>query len=322
MTETTLADLKPDPRNARKHNPRNIGMIVDSLHQVGAARSIVIDEDNVILAGNGVIEAAAEAGIMDVRIIEASGNEIIAVKRSGLTPEQKTKLALFDNRTPELAEWNIDVLGELDLDLGDLWFDNELGEMLGGVGLPRVGLREYSVDYKPCHIDQVALGSYAACSWKRPKSDDYARFLEWKNAPSAYPERTQEMAQTLSDLIEEWSRGWRGFVITVPPSGASKCEGKEYAAGFLGKQVATNLNVDFVSVFGHENWQTQKGATHYPTTSALQVDLPVVSIRPTLPVVIVDDAITSGTTARSSLAALRGHPCWFFAWIRNSSRSR
>jgi len=133
MTEATLADLKPDPRNARRHNPRNIGMIVDSLHQVGAARSIVIDEDNVILAGNGVIEAAAEAGIMDVRIIEASGNEIIAVKRSGLTAEQKTKLALFDNRTAELADWDLDVLGDLDIDLGDLFFDSELAEM--GIGL-------------------------------------------------------------------------------------------------------------------------------------------------------------------------------------------
>ena len=33
----TIADLKPDPENARKHNPRNLGMIVDALHSVGAA---------------------------------------------------------------------------------------------------------------------------------------------------------------------------------------------------------------------------------------------------------------------------------------------
>lgn len=37
-------------------------MVVDALHKVGAARSIVIDENNVILAGNGVTEAAGEAG--------------------------------------------------------------------------------------------------------------------------------------------------------------------------------------------------------------------------------------------------------------------
>jgi len=56
MTEATLADLRPDPANARKHNPRNIGMIVSALHQVGAARSIVSDEHGTILAGNGVVE--------------------------------------------------------------------------------------------------------------------------------------------------------------------------------------------------------------------------------------------------------------------------
>ena len=60
---THIKDLTPDPENRRAHNPRNLGMVVDALHAVGAARSIVIDEDNVILAGNGVTEAAAEAGV-------------------------------------------------------------------------------------------------------------------------------------------------------------------------------------------------------------------------------------------------------------------
>jgi len=39
-----LGDLKPDPQNARKHTRRNVGMITDALQEVGAARSIVIDE--------------------------------------------------------------------------------------------------------------------------------------------------------------------------------------------------------------------------------------------------------------------------------------
>jgi len=104
----SLADLKPDLANARAHNPRNIGMIADALQQVGAARSIVVDEDNVILAGNGVVQAAAKAGIRNVRIIEAEGDEIIAVRRSNLTQDQKIALKYFDNRTAELAEWDQD----------------------------------------------------------------------------------------------------------------------------------------------------------------------------------------------------------------------
>lgn len=51
----TIAALKPDLHNLRKHNPRNIGMLRDALGEVGAARSIVIDENDVVLAGNGVI---------------------------------------------------------------------------------------------------------------------------------------------------------------------------------------------------------------------------------------------------------------------------
>lgn len=108
-----IGQLIPDPQNARSHNERNIKQIVDSLQEVGAARSIVLDEDNVILAGNGVTEAAAIAGIENVRVIEADGNEIIAVKRRGLTPEQKRRLALWDNRAAELATWNGDVLAEM-----------------------------------------------------------------------------------------------------------------------------------------------------------------------------------------------------------------
>lgn len=128
-----IGDLKHDPRNARKHNPRNVGVIVRSLGEVGAARSIVIDEDNVILAGNATIEAAAEAGIERLRIIDADGEEIIAVRRSGLTPEQKTRLALADNRASELAEWNTETLtGLIDngVEVSDYWHDAELAALL------------------------------------------------------------------------------------------------------------------------------------------------------------------------------------------------
>ena len=60
---TTLAGLTPDPHNRRTHSARNIAMIAASLKDVGAARSIVIDERNEILAGNGVLAGAAQAGL-------------------------------------------------------------------------------------------------------------------------------------------------------------------------------------------------------------------------------------------------------------------
>jgi ParB-like chromosome segregation protein Spo0J len=94
-----LDNLTPDPRNARHHPERNLSLLATSLQEVGAARSIVVDEDGVILAGNATVTAAAQAGIHRVRIIDTDGSELVAVRRTGLTPEQKRRLALLDNRT-------------------------------------------------------------------------------------------------------------------------------------------------------------------------------------------------------------------------------
>jgi hypothetical protein len=57
-----LRDLKPDSQNARKHTARNVAMVVDALQEVGAARSIVIDEKGVVLAGNATIKARWSSG--------------------------------------------------------------------------------------------------------------------------------------------------------------------------------------------------------------------------------------------------------------------
>ena len=94
---TSIKDLKSDHKNARKRTDRSATLIEESLKKYGAARSIVIDEDNRVLAGNGTIEGAKAAGLENVRVIETDGDEIIAVKRKGLTEDQKVGLALADN---------------------------------------------------------------------------------------------------------------------------------------------------------------------------------------------------------------------------------
>jgi hypothetical protein len=122
----TLKDLKPDPRNARKRTDRSASLIQESLQRFGAARSIVIDEDGRILAGNGTVEGAKAAGINKVRIIETEGDEIVAVRRTGLTEEQKIGLALADNRTSDLSEWDGLMLQQLS-ETHDVspWFEPE-----------------------------------------------------------------------------------------------------------------------------------------------------------------------------------------------------
>jgi DNA modification methylase len=142
---TSIKDLKADHRNARKRTDRSASLIAESLKRFGAARSIVIDEDNRILAGNGTVEGAKAAGIQNIRVIETDGTEIIAVKRTGLSEDDKIGLALADNRTSDLSDWDKDMLQQLSAE-HDLapWFEpDDLAEIIGEAEqLPTEGLTD------------------------------------------------------------------------------------------------------------------------------------------------------------------------------------
>lgn len=161
-----IGDLTSDPQNARRHTPRNVGSIEAALREVGAARSIVIDENGVVLAGNATIEAAAAAGIERLQVVEADGETIIAVQRKNLTPEQKRRLALFDNRAAELAEWDTEVLAALageGADFSGLWSDDDLAALLAHVS--DIEFKEYDESI----ADDVAMCDCPNCGHRFPK---------------------------------------------------------------------------------------------------------------------------------------------------------
>ncbi len=139
---TALSSLTPDPRNARSHSDRNLAQIEAALREVGAARSVVVDEAGVVLAGNATVAAAAKAGLTRVRVVDADSTELVAVRRTNLTPEQKRRLALHDNRAAELADWDTEVLASLahEMDLSDLWEPNELADLLAQAEAPPAAL--------------------------------------------------------------------------------------------------------------------------------------------------------------------------------------
>ena len=74
-------EIKFDSRNYRKHNDRNKELIRKSLNECGAGRSIVIDNNNEIIAGNGIYEQAQELGIK-TKIVETDGSckEMVILK--------------------------------------------------------------------------------------------------------------------------------------------------------------------------------------------------------------------------------------------------
>ena len=136
ITETDISKLTPDPNNARKRTPLSASVIRKSLEQFGAARSIVVDENDVIRAGNGTYEEAGQLGIEKVLTVEVDGNTIVAVKRKGLTEEQWKQYAIADNTASDFSTWDFDILNELtqEVDLSEFFPDDKLNELLEQLG--------------------------------------------------------------------------------------------------------------------------------------------------------------------------------------------
>lgn len=108
-----IKDLKFDDKNFNKHTEYGMSLLEKSLRENGAGRSILIDKDNNIIAGNGIVEAAGSVGLEKVKIVETSGDEIIAVKRTDITLDSQKgrEMALADNATAAAdLEWNDGIL--------------------------------------------------------------------------------------------------------------------------------------------------------------------------------------------------------------------
>lgn len=108
---TNCARVKFDRRNYRKHDDRNKKLIRKSLEELGAGRSVVIDAEDELIAGNGVFEQAEVLGLK-TRVIETDGSELVIVKHTDLhtDDEKRRKLALADNATSDSSSWDVDAL--------------------------------------------------------------------------------------------------------------------------------------------------------------------------------------------------------------------
>lgn len=96
-----LDTISQDPANVRKHSDRNIETIAASLRAFGQQSPIVVDQRGIILKGNGTYEAVKRLGWESIKIV-----------RTDLKGTDATAYAIADNRTAELAEWDLPALGK------------------------------------------------------------------------------------------------------------------------------------------------------------------------------------------------------------------
>jgi len=115
IIETNVEQLIPDNKNFNKGTEFGQHLIEESLRKFGAGRSILLDKNNRIIAGNKTIENAAIVGLDNVIIVETDGNQIVAVKRKDidLDSAKGRELALADNATSKAnLAWDMDIITE------------------------------------------------------------------------------------------------------------------------------------------------------------------------------------------------------------------
>jgi hypothetical protein len=143
--------LIPDDINANRGTVRGAAALEESLRKYGAARSILIDRNGKVIAGNKTLERAKALGFKDVLVVRTDGRKIVAVKRTDLDMNEGMKareLAIADNRVGELSlDWDPEALAKLEsigVDLEKWFTEKELEQILGSA--PGEGKEKSSVE--------------------------------------------------------------------------------------------------------------------------------------------------------------------------------
>ena len=143
VIETNIESLVPDNKNFNKGTEYGDRLMDESLRKFGLARSIVIDKNNRIIAGNKTAEKAAELGFENVLVVETDGNTLVAVKRKDvdLDSAKGREFALADNATGKAnLAWDEEVITDISAQ-----FNFEPGDW--GVEIETINPDDYGTDF-------------------------------------------------------------------------------------------------------------------------------------------------------------------------------
>ena len=128
-----ISELKNNPNNPRK-NDNAVDTVAKSIEKYGFRNPLIVDDAGVVWCGNTRLKAAKKLKLKEVPCIVVND----------LTEQQMTELALLDNKTNEIAEWDTDMLSDI---------------------LKSVDLSEFDLDWNvDLDIDDIG---------KEPEEDDF-----------------------------------------------------------------------------------------------------------------------------------------------------
>lgn len=186
-----LVDLVKPEKNVRIHTEQQLKEFQRSVKMFGQIRPIVVDENNVILAGNGLYET-----------LIAMGKETADVyKYDNLTENQKKKLMIADNKIFSLGIENLDTLNSFLEDLqGDLdipGFDEDiLKQMVSEAEDVTEKLSEYGT------LDDEEIQSIKESGERKEQQIQKAEAEQATPAPQPLAQPQQEMPEDSEDTTE------------------------------------------------------------------------------------------------------------------------
>ncbi|KAB2883321.1 MAG: DNA methylase N-4 [Albidovulum sp.] len=233
-----LAALKPYAGNARRHDDKQIDLIARSIREYGFVNPVLIDKDNVIVAGHGRYEAARRLGLATVPTIRIEH----------LTEAQIRAYRIADNRIAELSEWDANLLrleivdlselefkGELDFDLSLTGFNTpELdiileGEAAGTEETERVDLPGEETVAVTRPGDLWTLGEHRLLCGDALRDEGYARLMEGELARMVFTDPPYNVP--ISGHVRAGASGHREFAMASGEM--SDAEFRSFLAGFL-----------------------------------------------------------------------------------------
>jgi DNA modification methylase len=221
-----FSKILPDSRNANRGTKRGAALIKKSLKEYGAGRSILLDKNNRMIAGNKTLAqaAAGKTGIKGVRIIETDGSELIAVKRIDLDLQKDGKaksLAIADNRAGELSlDWDPEILKALDaeIDLSGMFSGEELAALLG-TQKPLLTDEDDvpPVPKKPVTKlgDMYLLGAHRLVCGDSTKAEDVERLMDDQKADMVFTDPPYGISVVRKGTIGSKPFGKNGFDSVV-----------------------------------------------------------------------------------------------------------
>lgn len=147
-----ITEFTPDPSNANLGTERGMRMLDDSVAESGMGRSIVVDKNGFIIAGNKTTETAVDHGIEEAIVVHTAGHQVIVHQRDDLDllasdPNNPArKMATRDNRSGEVnLNWSPEqLLADVNagFNFNGIFDPQELDELLDRVNFLPVDIGE------------------------------------------------------------------------------------------------------------------------------------------------------------------------------------